>query len=253
MKDKNDRIKYLKGLIKKLDYMKNTVENETKIFLIELIQYDMNSRIIALNNVDDNSINDILDDILDDNMNENIEEEGEESIIIEENDEPTEVDDEESVIIENDLQDDERVSEDELLEGEGFSEDEDDLLEGEPAEFSNKHVYVEFEDGHSLYRALLKCENGNKCDILAFFTSFSDNGKRDLIQGNDIQGSDIQTTIQSESKPEYIKDNINEIINNASLRFKYTAVNGKWFVNDLKFISNKHLNVELDDEYENKY
>jgi hypothetical protein len=63
MKNKNERIKYLEKITSKVNNIKNTTENETKIFLIELILYNMNSRIITLKN-DDGSVDDILDDIL---------------------------------------------------------------------------------------------------------------------------------------------------------------------------------------------
>lgn len=95
-KDDNKRIEYIKKLVKKLDYMKNTVENEMKNFLIELIQYEMSSRIKTLTNYDD--IDNILEDILDDDIYYN--EDNEESISIEENEDDE--DDEESISIEED-------------------------------------------------------------------------------------------------------------------------------------------------------
>ncbi len=59
---------------------------------------------------------------------------------------------------------------------------------------SLNHVYVDFEDGHVLYRALLECndyqDNISSCKTLAIFEkkySARDNSTWEVSQGNDTQ------------------------------------------------------------------
>jgi hypothetical protein len=74
LKDRLTRIKYLKNLMLKLNKMKANLNSETKVFLIELIQHEIHTRIISLNHIDDVSIDGLFEDIFG-NYNDEVEEE----------------------------------------------------------------------------------------------------------------------------------------------------------------------------------